>query len=181
MQDIDELHSALVAMDAMLKSGMSFESALQQIASSNYGNVSKEFSRALEEARTVGIGGAMQNLVDRNRKNVLGEVMFELVQNLGTGNLNVVIERMSKNMLEKKKVSNKGVVEKMYGAGNVYLVFAAILPICVISAYGAFDILKDFPFFEGIATFSILIDLLLYFNLVALIAILIYVKILGGK
>lgn len=176
MRYIDELHHALISIEVMLKSGMSFESAVQQIANSNYKSISIEFSRVIEEAKTIGMEGAMQHLVERNKKNELGEVMLEVTQNLKTGNLAEIIEKISKNMQEKRKISNKGLIDKISGVGNIYLIFAAILPIIVVSAYGTFDILRDFPFFEGISEFTVLIDFLLYFNLLALIFVLVYLK-----
>lgn len=179
MGGVDEdLAYATWTIETLLKSGMSLESALKHIATSDYGDVSKEIKTCLQVANTAGLEQALIDASKRTNSKSFKKVLIAIVEGRKMGNLGDSLHSLMDEEMKERKLNVKNYTEKVQSTLQIFLILSALVPILAAAMYGVAD-LSSFMGTFGIS-FNIdpgIIDLMFYVDLVIMTVVAVHTKI----
>lgn len=176
-----ELPFALRHMSTELKSGIGLYKTLQAIATADYGVLSEEFSRTINEIEEgTDAKDALRHFALRTQCKALRSALFQMVRALKTGgNLSGTMNQIAEDVSFELGMKIRDFGEKMNFFGVLFIVFGIVMPVFV-AILGA---ISNIPF--GIKMFSLnpLFILLFYAILMPFVLVLLvfYLKIIEPK
>ncbi len=173
----EDLIYACRAMESLMKAGISFEAALKEIVMSDYGEVSTEFKVLMEEAKTIGLEKALENLGSRNKS--FKNFCQEMIQAVGIGNFAKTVRSIADSGFEELKTRYLAASKKVDFLLNVFAVLVFVVPISIMVVYSLFQSLATLPFDAAPIDSSMLniLNILFYVNVASIFALVAYSKI----
>lgn len=128
-----ELPFALRHMSTELKAGLGLYRTLQTIASADYGVLSEEFSRTINEVEEgTDTKDALKHMAARVQSKELSNALIHIVRALKTGgNLSEVMNDIAKDVAFSVQTNIRDFAEKMNFFGVVFIFFVIVGPVMV--------------------------------------------------
>ena len=128
-----ELPFALRHMATELKAGIGLYKALQAIAQSDYGVLSDEFSRTINEIEEgTDTKDALRHFALRTQSRALRSALFHVIRALKTGgNLSNVMGEIAEDVSFELRMKIRDFAEKMNFFGVIFIFGAIVLPVFV--------------------------------------------------
>ncbi|MDR2623513.1 MAG: type II secretion system F family protein [Methanobrevibacter sp.] len=129
-----ELPYALRQMVTELKSGKGLHDTLKSIAISDYGTLSFQFSRTLEEIKYgETTENAMLNMSKRVDSQSLNRVLYQIVGSLKTGgNLSHILNVIAEDISHELRIRLKEYSQKLNGFVMIYTFLAVLTPVILL-------------------------------------------------
>ncbi len=142
---------ALRSMQVQVNSGVSLFDAMSNIAQSNYGVISEEFEKVVQEINAgVNEGAALERLALRTQSVFLRKTIWQLVTNIRTGSpISVALESIMETLTEFQSRAIKSYAAELNMWILMYLLMAAALPtigitfMIILSSIGGSSISQD--------------------------------------
>jgi len=146
-----ELPFALRHMATELKAGIGLYKTIQTIASSDYGVLSEEFSRAISEIEEgTDTKDALRHFALRTQSKALRSALFHIIRAMKTGgNLSEIMNTIAEDVSFDARNKIRDFAEKMNFFGVIYIFIAIVAPV-FITIFGA---VTNAPI--SVATFAI--------------------------
>tara|TARA_Y100000310_G_scaffold338782_1_gene429436 strand:+ start:1321 stop:2454 length:1134 start_codon:yes stop_codon:yes gene_type:complete len=128
-----ELPFALRHMSTELKAGIGLYKTLQTIATSDYGVLSEEFSRTINEIEEgTDTKDALRHFALRTQSKALRSALFHIIRALKTGgNLSEIMNTIAEDVSFDMRVKIRDFAEKMNFFGVIYIFIAIVAPVFV--------------------------------------------------
>jgi len=128
-----ELPFALRHMATELKAGIGLYKTLQTIATSDYGILSEEFARTINEVEEgTDTKEALRHFALRTQSKALRSALFHIVRALKTGgNLSSIMNTIAEDVSFDMRVKIRDFSERMNFFGVIYIFIAIVLPVFV--------------------------------------------------
>ncbi len=179
--ETDDLLYAILAMDILLRSGVSIEAAINHVATNDYGQVSKEFKFVIADTqRGVFLATALNSSARRVKHDLYHDMANSLARALRTGSgVAATLKVLAVRESQKRKTNYKDYLEKIKGVSNIFLVLSALIPLIIgiIAVIGG--IMESMP--RGLGRAGLpphLTGAFLIMDLLILMFIAIYIKII---
>lgn len=159
---------ALRSMQVQVNSGVSLYDAISNIAQSNYGVISEEFEKVIQEINAgVNEGAALERLALRTESEFLRKTIWQLVTNIRTGSpISVALQAIMETLTEYQSRAIKSYAAELNMWILMYLLIAAALPtigitfMIILSSIGGSSISQDTIFLTLGAAFVVQIILI---------------------
>lgn len=159
---------ALRSMQVQVNSGVSLFDAMSNIAQSNYGVISEEFEKVIQEINAgVSEGAALERLALRTQSEFLRKTIWQLVTNIRTGSpVSVALQSIMETLTEFQSRAIKSYSAELNMWILLYLLIAAALPtigitfMIILSSIGGSSISPDTIFLTLGAAFIVQIILI---------------------
>lgn len=127
-----QLTDALIIMGNCLRSGLSFEQALNSIARDMPEPISKEFTRVSKEVKLgITMENALENMVKRiDSKDLMMVVSAVLIQRQVGGNLSEVLDSVSDTIRERLKIKTS--IKVLTASGRTSGMIVGLMPVFVL-------------------------------------------------
>lgn len=126
-----ELLFALRAMEVLLSSGIGLESAIKHVAEGNYGEISIEFQKILDEINSGGyIVDALKGAVKKTKSKGLRKALTTMV--IATeGDISLVetFGKIAEKETKEKRVALDGYIDKLSTTTEIFMVVGILIPI----------------------------------------------------
>ncbi len=176
-----ELPFALRHMATELKAGIGLYKTIQTIASSDYGVLSEEFSRTINEIEEgTDTKDALRHFALRTQSKALRSALFHIIRAMKTGgNLSDIMNTIAEDVSFDLRVSIRDFAEKMNFFGVIYIFIAIVAPVFV----GIIGSITNAPISIGSASLSPVTIALIYIVGMPFILgfLIVYLKILQPK
>ncbi|MBI4044891.1 MAG: type II secretion system F family protein [Candidatus Diapherotrites archaeon] len=128
-----ELPFALRHMSTELRAGISLYKTLETIASSNYGLLSVEFARTINEIEEgTGTEEALRHFALRTQSKSLRNALFHIIRALKTGGkLSNVMNEIAEDVSFDLQLSIRDFAEKMNFFGVIFIFGAIVIPVFI--------------------------------------------------
>lgn len=126
-----ELLFALRAMEVLLSSGIGLESSIQHVAEGNYGEISVEFNRILDEINSGQyIVTALRGAVSRTKSKGLKKALMTMVI-AAEGDISLVetFGKIAEKETKERKVALDGYIDKLSTTTEMFMVVGILVPI----------------------------------------------------
>jgi pilus assembly protein TadC len=174
----EEFSYVLWMLEALLKSGMSFETAIKEVSSLEYLKISKIFRELLYDAKRMGMLNALKKLGKKNPR-LFGKFVSEVSHALQTGNVSETLSLIVKSRLEDEKINAESYIKKIQFLSNAFLMIAVLVPTILFPFSGLFQAVQTFSGEAFEVSFLVQIfNLSLFASIMVLIIIVIYTKFL---
>lgn len=130
-----ELMHAIRALTVILNSGVGLEMAMKMLADGEYGEISRDFGKALTEAGTGGtLERSLQRLRSSTRNKGYDKLLSTLVMGL-RGNVNIVasLERLAEREMQVRGVEIRKFTEILSSRTEIFMVVGILVPIIIIT------------------------------------------------
>lgn len=129
-----QLTEALVIMGNCLRSGLSFEQALNSISRDMPEPISKEFSRVSKEVKLgITMEDALENIAKRiESQDLMMVISAVLIQRQVGGNLSEVLDNVSETIRERLKI--KASIKVLTASGRVSGMIVGLMPVFILGA-----------------------------------------------
>lgn len=142
---------ALRSMQIQVNSGVSLYDAMSNVAQSNYGVISEEFEKVVQEINAgVSEAAALERLALRTQSEFLRKTIWQLVTNIRTGSpISVALQSIMETLTEFQSRAIKSYAAELNMWILLYLLMAAALPtigitfMIILSSIGGSDISQD--------------------------------------
>lgn len=142
---------ALRSMQVQVNSGVSLFDAMSNIAQSNYGVISEEFEKVIQEINAgVNEGAALERLALRTQSEFLRKTIWQLVTTIRTGSpISVALTAIMETLTEFQSRAIKNYAAELNMWILMYLLMAAALPtigitfMIILSSIGGTSISQD--------------------------------------
>jgi len=126
-----ELPFALRHMATELKAGIGLYKTLQTIAKSDYGVLSEEFSRTINEIEEgIDTKDALRHFALRTQSKALRNALFHIIRALKTGgNLSEIMNTIAEDVSFEMRLKIRDFAEKMNFFGVIYIFIAIVAPV----------------------------------------------------
>lgn len=146
-----ELLHVIRALSVILSSGIGLEMAMKKIADGDYGEISVEFGKVLEEAAG---GGNLEISLKRIQKQTRSDSFRKLISILimgSRGDINVVesLERMGDRETQMREVETERFVDFIGSRSEMFMVLGILAPIIIIVMVFVNELLRMTPFYSG--------------------------------
>jgi len=126
-----ELVYALWAMEVLVSSGVGLESAIQHVAEGEYGSVSREFKKVLNESYG-GLEKSLDMLTHETKSESLKKTFVTISRSLkGETELADSLRTLANRETEKRKARIQRYIEKLTTISSVFIVMAILVPILI--------------------------------------------------
>lgn len=128
-----ELPFALRHMATELKAGIGLYKTLQTIATSDYGILSEEFARTINEIEEgTDTKDALRHFALRTQSKSLRNALFHIVRAIKTGgNLSDIMNTIAEDVSFDMRVKIKDFAERMNFFGIIYIFIAIVMPVFI--------------------------------------------------
>ena len=129
-----ELMHAIRALTVILNSGVGLEMALKMLAEGEYGDISRDLGKALNEARQGGtLEHSLQHLKASTRSQGYRKLLSTLVMGL-RGDVNIVdsLDRMATRETQVREVETERFIETISSRTETFMVLGILTPIIII-------------------------------------------------
>lgn len=143
--DEDDLLYAIMAMDLILRSGASLETALEYVASHDYGIVSLEFKRVIAETHEGKyLDQALQDSARRVKNDLYGEMVRAMVRSIVTsaGAANT-LRQIAIREAHIRRTKYRAFLESVHGVGEIFIILGALIPLILGVAGFTSDIMSS--------------------------------------
>jgi pilus assembly protein TadC len=145
-----DLLSALRYMYIKVKSGVSLYDAMVGVAYGNFGEVSKEFKKAVKEiSGGVDEATAMENMALRNPSLYFRRIVWQIANNLRSGSeISDVLENITKTLSKEHKILIRKYGSELNPIILMYMMFTVVIPslgitvIVVMSSFSGISVPK---------------------------------------
>ena len=142
---------ALRSMQIQVNSGVSLYDAMSNVAQSNYGVISEEFEKVVQEVNAgVSEAAALERLALRTQSEFLRKTIWQIVTNIRTGSpISVALQSILETLTEFESRAIKSYAAELNMWILLYLLMAAALPtigitfMIILSSIGGSDISQD--------------------------------------
>ncbi|HZX34671.1 MAG TPA: type II secretion system F family protein [archaeon] len=128
-----ELPFALRHMATELKAGIGLYKTIQTIASADYGVLSEEFQRTINEIEEgTDTKDALRHFALRTQSKALRNALFHIVRAMKTGgNLSDIMNIIAEDVSFEMRMSIRDFAEKMNFFGVIYIFIAIVIPVFI--------------------------------------------------
>ncbi|HZX19479.1 MAG TPA: type II secretion system F family protein [archaeon] len=128
-----ELPFALRHMATELKAGIGLYKTIQTIATSDYGPLSEEFSRTINEIEEgTDTKDALRHFALRTQSKALRSALFHIIRAMKTGgNLSEIMNTIAEDVTFDMHVRIRDFAEKMNFFGVIYIFIAIVMPVFI--------------------------------------------------
>lgn len=146
-----ELLYALRAMEVLLSSGIGLESAIKHVAEGNYGEISIEFQKILDEINSGEyIVNSLKKAVARTKSRGLKKALTTMVI-AAEGDINLVetFAKIAEKETKERRVALDGYIDKLSTTTEIFMVVGILIPIILGAVLLADSMFQENPQFKA--------------------------------
>ncbi|MBI5036817.1 type II secretion system F family protein [Candidatus Micrarchaeota archaeon] len=138
---------ALRQVSTQVKAGVSFHKAMQSIASSNYGILSEEFTRVVNEVNSgETMQAALMKLSRRTRSKGLKRTVTQILRSFKSGgNLSQIISDIADDVSFESRMNIRDFTEKLNFVNVIYIMVGVVAPVTL----AILSSIMQIPLFAG--------------------------------
>ncbi len=146
-----ELLHVIRALTVILSSGIGLEMALKKIAEGDYGDISSEFRKVLDNTAMNGnLENGLQRLKVKSKSSGFRKLLSILIRGL-RGNINVIesLDRLAEREIQERAVETEKFVDLLGTRAEVFMTMGILVPIFIMILVFVNE-LMDGPLTRGI-------------------------------